>query len=184
MDLVLLPGNSSQNKEWIDEVEQSLKPHFSKTYVQYYRHWSQDSGALDLDHELGVLQKSVKKLGDYLIFAKSAGVVLAIKGIFEQKIHPAKCVFAGSAIFFGKSLGCDMDKYLSQYSIPTLFIQKTGDTAISFSDLKEYLQNVGIQNYEMVELSGMDHHYGDVDRLRELVVDFSDSRVNCKWQVR
>src|SRR4030042_6785686 len=102
MNLILLPGNTPGNKNWIEEVEQSLKPNFSSTNIQFYRHWQTGDDLVDLDHELEELVDKTSKLSDYLIFAKSAGVVLSVKGICEGKIKPGWCVFVGTPILWAK----------------------------------------------------------------------------------
>lgn len=172
MDLILLPGNSIENKEWIEDVECAVSSDFNTTHVQYYDHWEKGGKVIDLDVETGKLTKMTDSLGEYVIFAKSAGVILALKGIAEGKINPAKCIFAGTAVPFALRLGFDIKKWLGSCSVQSLFIQKEFDPAISFEDLTALLKTSGVKNYEVLKVSGSDHYYGDIVFLKKTVVNF------------
>lgn len=39
MNIILLPGNSPLNKEWIEKVGIIFKKLFDKVEIQYYKHW-------------------------------------------------------------------------------------------------------------------------------------------------
>lgn len=178
MDIILLPGNSIKNKEWIEEVEQAIKPDFNATRIQYYEHWKDGRGwkesgrMIDFDLELEKCIGTVESLGEYAIFAKSAGVLFALKGIAEQKISPVRCVFAGTAVHFALRLNLDIKKWLKVCTVPVLFVQKELDPAMSFNDLGEFLRTAGVQDYKMHEIPGHDHHYGDIKGLKDLIIEF------------
>lgn len=172
MDLVLLPGNSILNKEWIEDVKVALEPNFKTSYILYYDHWKTSDELIDLDRELGELVKITKGLDNYIIFAKSAGCLLTLKGVYQGQIYPEKCIFTGTAILWGQEHGFDGEKWLKEYSIPTLFIQKTNDPVIAASDLYKLLKELDIPNYQFQEISGNDHNYENIPQLKEFITEF------------
>jgi len=172
MDLVLLSGNSIENKEWIEEVDRVVSLGFNSTYVQYYDHWEKGGKMIDFDVEMEKLVDAVESLDKYSIFAKSAGVLLALRGIAEKKINPAKCIFAGTAIYFGLRLKLDVKKWLKACTVPALFVQKELDPAISFKDLEVFVRTAGMKNYKMQEIPGHNHHYGDTGELKKFITEF------------
>jgi hypothetical protein len=173
MHLVLLAGNSKLNKEWIEDVESSVKELFDSTYIHYYKHWDDENAKLlDFDLELSRLQKELEGKEDYVIFAKSAGALLTLRGISEGILNPSKCVFAGVAVNWGLSKGLPVDTWLEAVHVPSLFIQKTDDPAISFEELREFIRAKGVENFTMIEQEGDDHHYGDLELLKKEMRDF------------
>jgi len=172
MKLILLAGNSSSNKTWIEKVENILKPFFEETRIQYYKHWSSGAELIDFDDELLALQNLVSDFSEYIIFAKSAGALLALKGVKEGAIKPSKCIFAGTAINWGKANNFDVDAWLNKYSVPTLFIQKTSDPTCSYQELEMILKDRNITNFNIKEITGDDHSYDDMEMLKEEVASF------------
>lgn len=166
MNLILLAGNSISNKEWIEEVESSLKPLFTTTKIHYYKHWSTGDELIDFDKELELLSEGTKDFNQYVIFAKSVGTLLTLKGVKENKLQPIKCIFVGTAINWGRERNFTVDKWLGNYSIPTLFIEKTNDPACSFKDLVELLKDKSVKNSALKEIPGSDHHYEDIELLK------------------
>jgi hypothetical protein len=175
MNLILLPGNDKSNKEWIDSVDAELSPYFDRTAIHYYDHWwSSDDGEIDLEVELDKLAATVEQFDSYVIFAKSAGVLLALYGIYEGVLAPEVCIFVGSAIPWGYERGFDLNNWLINYSVPTLFIQKTLDPALSFVDLSTLIVDKNMSGYLLKEISGDDHVYEDIAQLKQLVEGFVD----------
>ncbi len=62
MELILLAGNSLHNKAWIETVEREMRPLFSSTLIHEYEHWKTGRGMIDLDLELDLLAKELKKI--------------------------------------------------------------------------------------------------------------------------
>lgn len=172
MDLILLSGNSIKNKEWIEEVDHAVSSDFTATHIQYYDHWEKGEKMIDFDVEMEKLTKTVDPLEEYSIFAKSAGVLLALKGIYEGKINPARCVFAGTAVRFALRLGFDIEMWFGRCSVPTLFIHNALDPAISFEELEVWLKMSEMRDYKIQELHGHDHNYGDVNSLKKFITEF------------
>jgi hypothetical protein len=169
MDILLLGGNSPENKQWIREVEAAVAPLFDKTLVHEYAHWASASPHIDLEHELKAVRAQVRSLGDYCLFAKSAGVVLSLKGIFEKSLHPKLCLFVGTPLAFVHAHGHQLDTWLTALNVPTIFAQNAHDPAGSYQEIDYYLrQHMRMPRYKVVELPGQTHTYPSVT-VKELV---------------
>ena len=164
MKLILLPGLSPKNKEWIEAIEEGLSDLFDSTYIQYYGHWS-SGGGMDIDKEEEKLIENVKDDADYVIFAKSAGIGITLKAISEKRIKPKKCIFIGIPFPW-------RSEHKITNSIPILFIQQTHDPFQGFKELKESLEKSGLDNYEMREVEGNDHIYSDIGEIKKFVKEF------------
>jgi predicted alpha/beta-hydrolase family hydrolase len=173
MNLILLPGNGKYNKEWIDEVRDNFENLFTSTHVLYYDHWFVDEERdIDLEAETKKLAEIVKGLDDYVVFAKSMGSTLTIKAIHEGVIAPSKCIFTGHPVNWARERNYYVDEWIKGYATPTLFIQKTLDPVFGFEDLRNFLEEHKAENYELVEVEGDDHHYGDIEALKRMVTAF------------
>ncbi len=167
MDIILLAGNSKKNQIWIEDIGSILKPVFNEVIIQYYSHWQDvQESIMDLDQEEKKLVKLANQSPDYVLFGKSIGAVLGLETISKGIIHPAKCVFAGTAINWADSNGLDVRRRLRNYSVPTLFLQNTNDPAISSVELKKILLECGVSNHEFVDLPGDTHDYSAVEIAR------------------
>ncbi len=173
MKLILLAGNSVVNRDWIEEVSAAVQDSF-ETIIHYYRHWETGDEMIDLDYELAALLKDLPEEEDYCIFAKSAGSILTMRGVFEGVLHPEKCVFAGMAINWAKGKDLPIDQWLDAFTPPTLCIQKTNDPACSVEDLKALKEKYSMENLSIREITGEDHHYENVAQLKELIESHLD----------
>lgn len=172
MKLILLGGNHKSNREWIEEVEKATRHMFDSTKIQYYDHWEERAGNIDFGKELKRLISNAKRLKNLVIFAKSAGTMLTLKGVYKREIFPERCVFVGTAVNWGKACGLDVDTWLEKFSVPTLFVQKREDPAISYADLQALLVQKNVANFKTIRVAGDDHHYGDIKELRKLIREF------------
>ena len=172
MKLILLPGNNAGNESWIRQVRDSLQDKFDGSYLQGYDHWSSGKPVIDLDAELQKLASADVMKDSYAVFGKSAGVVLALKGISEGKIHPRKCIFVGTPVYWCKQNSFPLSDWLEGYSVPTLFVQKTRDPAATFEFLKGYLAKRNVQKHTMVEMPGDDHDYAEIDELKRIITEY------------
>lgn len=168
MDLLLLGGLSAHNQPWIKDVGQALKPLANKTAVHQYAHW-QTGGDIDIEHELKAVAPKAQQLGDYLIFAKSIGAVIAAMGIERRVLKPKACVFAGLPLELIIKSGFAFTEWLKTGIRPIVFVQNTNDPAGSCLEVRTYLQTSGLDNYQLLELPGDTHSYTNLDKLKEIV---------------
>jgi hypothetical protein len=172
MELILLPGNSINNKEWIEKIESDLKEFFDKTYVSYYKHWETGSEIIDMNYELEKLTKHIGKKRNYIILAKSVGAVLTIRGIKEGKLKPKKCIFFGTPILFCRKYGIPIDFFIENYSTETMFIQNTKDPFFSADELRKFLKDKNVKNHSIIEFNGETHNYDEFFQIKKLVKSF------------
>lgn len=177
MNLILLGGNSAINKQWLKDLAAALKPHFPAVLIHHYRHWETGEELIDLDYELDILSKIVQSQDPYTVIAKSAGVLLTLKGVAEKILNPQKCVFVGIPIPWAKANHFAVDSWLKNYSVLTLFIQQSHDPTMSYQDLQPYLEEANLTNYQIVEMPGDDHVYGDLEQLKDNIVSFLDGDI-------
>jgi len=172
MKLVLLPGNDARNQTWIREVRDSISDKFDGSYLQGYGHWGSGKTVIDLNTELQKLYASEAILSPYTIFAKSAGVLLSLKGMYDKMLMPQRCIFVGTPVHFAKQNRFPLESWITAYQVPTLFIQKSRDPAATFGFLKGYLEKRGVKNHTMVEMPGDDHDYKEIDELNRIINDY------------
>lgn len=171
MNLILLGGNSIDNKKWIKEVEQHLRPLFETTRIVYYEHWETGGLMINLDKEEEKLIETVRGLDKYMIFAKSAGSLVTIKAIYENKILPEKCIFVGLPLKWAKKNNFNIDLWLKNYSVPTVIIQNTDDPLASSQEVQSFLKQENTINIGLKEFPGNTHDYNKLDLIYSLTED-------------
>lgn len=165
MDLIIFPGNSVSNREWAEEVAREVKGTFETIRVVYYQHWETGEKTIDFDIEDKNLIKITQGLGEYVIFAKSAGTILSLRGITEGILKPVKNVFCGFPLKFGRSLNQNVDEWLPKLRIPTVVIQNTEDPVMTYKEMSEYMESVN-QKIRTVETGGNTHDYEDYEVIK------------------
>ena len=170
--LILLAWNNKQsNQDWIKEIEDKLSELFDETHIQYYTHWQQDKPNIDLEHESKVFIEKINKFDDYVIFAKSAWTIVAMKNIFENWLKPKACIFVGVPMWMIFHNEFPYEKWLKNTKCPILFIQQTNDPACLYSELVNLLSWLS-NKFKFQEVEWDNHHYEDVDLLKKLVGEF------------
>lgn len=168
MDLLLLGGNSAHNKQWVYEVCDALGPLFDRCLVHEYNHWHNGESFINFSEELTALQAETAGMSDYLIFAKSVGVVLAAQGIERGVLVPHGCLFAGVPLGLVEKQAYPLCDWLACGKQQLVFAQNEADPAGSFDSLQHYLADSELDKYEIVRLNGDTHNYEDMDMLRQL----------------
>lgn len=175
MNLILLGGNNVGNKKWICAVEKLFKPYFD-THVLYYKHWESGIEWINPDEEVKRLARLTGRLKEYTIFARSAGTLLTLMGNAKKFLNPKRCIFVGTSIKWSEYFDPDYDGWLKTFNAKSLFIQKTKDPAISSKNLKEFIDKRHLTDYELKEIPGEDHYYGNIEELRNLTVRFFSNK--------
>lgn len=164
--IILLPGNGSHNKEWIESVRDAIGGE-----ILVYEHWKTGEKVIDFEKETKRLAEMAQD-EEVEIFAKSAGCLLAIKAVHEGGIRVRKAVFVGAAVRWGEELGLPVSEWLKDWTFPTLFIQAVGDPAIPGEELRPLLPLAGL----LKVVPGEDHDYAD------LVEYIGDVRAFLDWR--
>ena len=173
MKLIILPGNSKSNKEWVEGAKEAFATNFEEIYRQNYSHWDTRQDTIDLNTELKRLVENIKN-EDCVIFAKSAGAVLAVYGVYKNEIFPKKCVFIGFPVNWAKENNFPITKWLERCTIPTLIIQNSNDSVTSFNDLQNVFLKLKNNNVKLVQIPGDDHQYTDFDLIKKEIGNFLD----------
>jgi len=170
MKLILLPGSSPRNKEWIEKVRDELGDLFDESLIMYYTHWN-SNGNMDRQLEIENLSK-IANIEDCVIFAKSAGIGVSLGAIKSKKINPTKCIFVGLPLSWKEKRSDELSPYYMGYKIPTLFIQQEHDPFTNYKELKGFLEKNKLTNYEIKEVEGNNHHYSNIKELKYYIKDF------------
>lgn len=172
MKLILLAWNNKQsNESWIQEVEQKLSVFFDETHIQYYNHWTKDIPNIDLEYESKVFLEKINQIDDYVIFAKSAWSIVALKNIYENNLKPKACIFVGVPMWMIFHNQFPYEKWLKNIDISILFIQKTNDPACSYDELVKLFLEFS-DKFKFIEIEWNTHYYEDIDTLKKLVGEF------------
>ena len=171
MNLILLPGNSKRNETWLENVDARLQKYFKTTYRQNYYHWDKGESDIDLIFEIEKFSLNASHLKPYAIFAKSVGALLALKAIYENKIVPSWCLFAGMPLELVKNESIDLKKWLNGINFPIYIMQNNSDPVGAYNDVKWFLSDVDSPNINVIETPGSTHNYDDIDLFERLVRD-------------
>lgn len=179
MNILLLGGNSVQNKSWVEDIAKVIPDLFDEVAVQDYYHWRSGEDYIDLDKEIDQLVSITKDWSEYIAFAKSIGTILALRAISEGKISPKKLIFFGFPYIHSKEKGYEVDKYLEQLNIPAFFIQKSEDGAIHYDDLEKLIKEKVSDKYKLLKYHrngepDNEHHYADIEYIRSLLKEWID----------
>lgn len=161
MKIILLGGNSLKNKEWVEGMAVLLKKQYDDVVAFHYLHWKEGGALINLDREIDGLKILLKDCSEYIFIAKSAGSLIALKGIYKNIFSPRVCVFLGLPVLWSRKNGFEIDFWLNGFSVPTLFIQKLEDPAIYAKNLKILLEKVGVSNYSVNTVPGNEHEYSE-----------------------
>lgn len=168
MDLLLLPGESQRNQAWIYQVEEALAPLFGKTLVWPYEHWQRGEERIAFADELSKVIAAAATLGPYLIFAKSIGTMLALRGMHDGGLTPQACLFVGLPLRgYVRKSGAPVGQWLTNSSVPVTVAQNDADPSGSFNELKTYLDKLPPHD-KLVRLAGDTHSYEDYAQIRAL----------------
>lgn len=182
MDLILLLGNNQKaSKILFKKIKKKLQKRFDKIITIHYLHWGQvNRKTINLDLEL---ERIVKKIdnnikNDYIIIAKTVGVLVALKGIYEGLLSPKKCIFIGIPIIWARLNDLEIDLWLERYNnIPTLIFQKQEDPSMEYKDLKRYMERMNKKHYEIKKIEGSGLYYDEIEKYFSLFQDYLNSEL-------
>jgi alpha/beta superfamily hydrolase len=174
MNILLLPGNSQGNKEWIDKLAEDFKDYFDEVGMVYWDHWKQWERVGSWQRESDKAVELVKGWEDYIVLSKSFGDLVSLALAQKAKNKPAKMYLLGFPVKFAENLSFPVDSMLTDCQSELMFIQKAKDPACGYDDLVRYLQQFSIPNYKThkYHVDGEpdnNHYYGSSKYLLELI---------------
>lgn len=170
MSFHLLAGSDPANKEWIERVAPLLSSAFRGTKIQEYSHWS-TGGTLNLNHEVSrlvaAIEEDVTPVG---VFAKSAGILIALEALAEVEEPPLFAIFCGLPLTMAEAMDLDIVELLATIDYPVLFIQNAHDHAGSAEEVRMITGR--IETAEFLLLPGGGHDYPIVGTTQEAITEF------------
>ncbi|HZM63838.1 MAG TPA: hypothetical protein VFB59_01765 [Candidatus Saccharimonadales bacterium] len=175
MDALILGGNSPHNKEWVQQLRAALTPLFATVATHDYAHWASGGSTIEFDHELRAIQQELRPLQDFVVVAKSAGVLLTLKGMADNTVRPEKVIFMGLPLGYIRqhNLEHEFESWLKSLTEPILVIQNAHDPVGSAAEVDRYLRTILSPSLiTFVELPGDTHDYIDLPKITTLTKDF------------
>lgn len=172
-NVVYLPGASEEyNREWVDRLARSFSDFFAHSYVQHYSHW-EDGGDLDIALELKTLAESISDMETYGVIAKSAGSLVALRGMYEGQLQPSYLVCMGFPLAVVHSGDLPIARWLTHTDVPIVVIQNSDDPIGSFDEVSTWI-NKHNKRVVFVPLPGETHTYDDFAAIEEVVRRISE----------
>ncbi len=170
MKLIVLPGNSKRNKEWADGAAAAGSSSFDPVYKHYYQHWDTGEEVINFDLELRRVTEQAG-VGEFAVFAKSAGSVLTINGNYLGKFKPARCLFVGLPLGTPEQ-EAQLGEKIHALTVPVTIIQNTGDPYSNHARVQSFLGKINLPNITLKETPGNNHDYLYFDLIKSLVPEF------------
>ncbi len=171
MKIFLLPGQSIRNKEWIEEVESSVKGIFSDTKIQYYKHWTLGEKQTDIPFETEKFVKLINECKeDYIVFAKSIGSLILLNSLKSLKRKPKAVLILGFPYYLVSRLGYDLQGLTEKVNFKIGIYQKEFDTAGTYEEVKTLSNEyVFVNVYECIDEPNDNHRYTNLEYISELL---------------
>lgn len=161
--IVVLGGNSPRNAEWAQALTKRFEL-YASVYCHDYQHWHSGVADIDLNSELARLNTYLNGLHvSYSIIAKSAGAIVALKGIQEKTLQPKTLVCIGLPLVYAERRRIPLQNLIKNNTIPTVYIQATNDPMGSGDAVKAAI--LGHGTYKFVDSDN--HDYADLDLISE-----------------
>ncbi len=178
MKVLLLGGQSPSNMDWIREIEGALKAKSVNAVSLIYRNWREGENETDVDYELGKLVELIGSDSEYVIFAKSIGTVITMKGCASGVLNPQLAIFVGFPYDAAIKAGYSMGSWIGNLQVPTTILQKAGDPFGSYERIREVVQNPKISVLEYAREGEVEdnHRYEDIEYLVRLIIKMHNGK--------
>lgn len=176
--LLVLAGGSLRNKVWGEACVNYFKNQFDVTFLIHYDHWESGESNINFETELEKIAQRVKEAGEegeWYIYAKSIGSILALKAVDKGLIVPTKCVF------FGMPFSVVMDtvvksefQVITSFSVNTLAIHNLEDPTAIFDVTKKIVEQ-NMPTVTLVTMNANNHDYLDFSLYKTDIDSFTKS---------
>ncbi len=169
-ELIILGGNTPNNIKWI----KCMKKYYSEYYnvnIIYYDNWKNNTD-INFDIESKKLIELTNNISNYIIIAKSAGVVLTVKNFSILKNKPKVIIAMGIPMLFSIKNNINLKNLLlnTNEKCKMLIIQQKYDPQCNFNELREILENKIV----LYEIEGSSHVYANYQKIKLLIEKFLD----------
>lgn len=162
--LIVLPGNSLKNKAWGELMLEMYTSQFDSAFMLEYDHWVSGEATIDFVREEEKLRAHVATMPadtEIILFAKSAGSLLAFLAIHHRAITPSHCVFFGIPFdLAADNLFKDDWSPVAAFSIPAIAFHNVADPTVSYEFTKTILETYA-PKITLITTNETDHWYGD-----------------------
>lgn len=171
MKIILLSGQSLQNRSWIEDVRTKFKEKYQNVEVMYYDHWKRGEGTADVELETkNFLQLTNGFADEYMLFAKSIGTVIFLNSLPKLQNHPKKVIMVGVPYEVATQKGYKFETLKDLVKCDVNIYQKLQDPMGSY-DIVNTIEGrkVRVYEYECINEEENTHHYANMDTLIRLI---------------
>ncbi len=163
MKIIIVPGNSFKNKEWARKLEKFLRLKKKHDVLSVeYSHWSSKENVINIEEEAVRLGNLLSPSEEYLVVAKSAGILVSLRAFLSGKINPKSFVFLGLPLRWAIEKEINMELMFHKFSTSALLIQNDKDPIASASEVHKFLKKLKPpKDVRLIEISGDTHDYDD-----------------------
>ena len=173
--LIILPGNSLKNRAWGESVLEHYAPQFDSAHMLNYSHWESGDKNINFLIEQNKLLAHAATLPtgtEIIIFAKSAGSLLAFKAVGAGAITPTKCIFFGIPFDLAAAdIFKDAWDVVDTFLLPTLAFHNVEDPTTSYEFTKTTLDSHA-PAVTFITTHEANHWYGDFVKYDEHILPF------------
>jgi len=166
---IYFPGNSSLNKNELEEFSKMFKENDLSFYAHEWNHWEEEDKDFDLELELKRVSGALMQFDgvkSYSLYAKSIGTYFASELISSMIVQPTNIFLMGIPTGIGKEKTKVYESALKRSGSEIKIIQNSKDPYGPISEVKNILGEV---NYELIERDADDHRYSCADEVKELI---------------
>ena len=173
--LIVLSGNSVKNKGWGELMLAEYAPRFNSVFLLEYDHWTSGEPLINFAAEEAKLALHVATLPvdtEIVLFAKSAGSLLAFLAINHTVLTPTRCVFFGIPFdMAAEELFKDNWGAVDNFTIPAIAFHNASDPTTSYEFTRDILaeHNTAIT---LITTEESDHWYGDTLTYNRAIIPF------------
>ena len=143
--LIVLPGNSAQNRAWGEAFLSHYEGWFDSIYLQEYGHWQNEGENINFALEESVLKShiaaNVAPDTKVVVMAKSAGAILAFLASESGIIKPTQVFFFGIPFDFAVvDVWHDNWSAVAKFNFPAIAFHNEHDPIADFAFTREALK--------------------------------------------
>lgn len=170
--LLVLAGGSKRNEAWGEACVDYFKDRFDSVDFIRYNHWQTDEPNIDFVVEIEKIKNTATEAGEWYVFAKSIGSILALKAVEAGVIEPTKCVFFGIPCSVIKDSQVAGDwKFFANFTVPALAFHNDNDPTAGYEFTKEKLSEF-TTTITFETLHGDTHDYLDFQICDDKITHF------------
>ena len=173
--LIILPGNSVKNKSWGELILAEYGLHFDTAFMLEYDHWTSGGPNINFvveEVKLVAYVSSLPPFAEIVVFAKSAGSLLAFTAIEHAVVKPVKCIFFGIPFdMAAENLFADNWDAIDNFKIPAIAFHSTNDPTTKYEFTRDTLLAHNL-NITLITTEESDHWYGDTLTYNRSIIPF------------